>query len=62
MKDMFHRVTIKDWWWAIGPGDGWNSWNYGHTKRRNLGRKRIRRSARHRLKDELRKEIAWATI
>lgn len=63
MCDAFKQKTMKDFWWGVSVGDGWNAWGYGHTKRRTLGRKKINRAARHRLKAELhrdyKKETAW---
>jgi len=54
MSDMFKKATRKGW------GDEWgDDWNVpcGHSKRRNEGRKRIKRAPRRNLKQELRKEI-----
>lgn len=57
MADMFKTSTMKEWSAAIECGDGWNAWGGGHTKKRNEGRKRIKRAARHKMKQELRREI-----
>jgi hypothetical protein len=57
MADMFKKSSQKDFWHGVSCGDGWNSWDYGHTKRRTEGRKKIKRKARNKLKQDLRKEI-----
>lgn len=48
--DAFHKMSTKDHFNGISCGDGWNSNNYGHTKRRTKGRQKLRKAARARLK------------
>lgn len=55
--DLMHKKSCKEWHWGISCGDGWNSYDHGHVKRRTRGRKKIRKIARAKLKRELRKEI-----
>ena len=58
MKDQFKRNTEMAWvTCGYSGGDGWNCPGYGHTKRRTEGRKKIRRRARCRLKEDLRREL-----
>lgn len=57
MADKFKTCTMDEWSAAVSCGDGWNAYGYGHTKRRTEGRKRIKRAARHKLKQELRRTI-----
>lgn len=54
MADMFKKGTRK--LWGNEWGDDWNV-PCGHSKRRTEGRRRIKRSTRRRLKQELRKSI-----
>lgn len=57
MADRFKTCTMNEWSAAIDCGDGWNAYGCRHTKKRNEGRKRIKRAARHKLKQELRRTI-----
>lgn len=57
MADMFKTNTMKEWSAGVEGGDGWNAWGADHTQKRHEGRKRIKRAARHRLKQQLRREI-----
>ena len=59
MADLFKQHKTKDYWNGVSCGDGWNSDNYGHTKRRTKGRKKLNRKARKRLKAQLRKELEY---
>lgn len=55
MADAFKTCTMNKGW-SAGIWDDWNQ-PWGHAKRRNEGRKRIKRAARHKLKQELRRTI-----
>lgn len=57
MADMFKTSTMKEWSAGVDCGDGWNAWGWKRSQKRHEGRKRIKRAARHRLKQELRREI-----
>lgn len=57
MADMFKKHTMNEWSAGVDCGDGWNAWGGGHVKKRNESRQRIKRAARHRLKQELRRTI-----
>jgi len=57
MADQFKAHTMKEWSAAIEGGDGWNAYGCKRSTKRHEGRKRIKRAARHRLKQELRRTI-----
>lgn len=57
MVDSFKVNTMKEWSAGVECGDGWNAWGAEHTQKRHEGRKRIKRAARHRMKQQLRREI-----